>query len=1206
MSTSLTNTEDQKQRLVDYLIRRVAEGLSGRDGEEIVDGSPSRVFFAGVLQPVRQSDLPNQQNTTPDTVAPADTSLGLDFRVAAPPGSRITLKISPRWSHYYPVFPTYDQASLANASLLAPPAAPTKPAPVKAEAPVQPQEVASNEDLGTGDGEPDEEDNPDEPAPSAPFQGRVVLPRAFRRHDIILEPLAVELEAQPMQASAVGAAEIAAAIIQARTQMQADPRLWKHLDEPAKASRDLGQAGNLASDDAYNSALAAAGRAPVALPPWSAGLQVDVTMDTAAPGVLRIRVLLSNATPDTIGPDVDRLLEERALFDAQIAVHVSGASVVPFDFLLAPKDYRSKPQMPARGINCNARTGEQPNSLLTETLPLFKQPYYRTKEGLEVPFTKLTTDDSVPELNRVAQEMEAYLGAWDKFLATEVPGSWGQQEIDACRRDRDDFSREIQGFRLGIETLKRDSKLREAFRLMNKAFANLTQSSGGKIRAWRLFQIGFIVSQLPSLAVRELDPSASDDYAKSLRNMLNEVGVLWFPTGGGKTESYLGLIAAALIYDRLRGKTSGVCAWMRFPLRMLSLQQLERLAKVIAALNVLRTQHPKIAQGDPFAIGYYVGDTVTPNRISSDKMRELETDKASREQLRLVRKCPFCGSPVEVKALRANWRVAHVCTNTQCFSNTSNSLGIFKGSLPLCITDAEIYRYLPSVLVGTVDKLAIIARSPYFAHITRGPTQRCPTHGYTSYDECIERGSWAASCEAKKRNLTAVPQVKDPGPSLLIQDELHLLRAELGVFNGHYEGLLRFLGERSHMRPKVLAATATIEAYDLHTFHVYLARSRRYPQPAWEAGESFYATSKPLRLRRFYLGILNHTRAIEDSAIRATSLYIREVRRLKATPKKAAQIVGAPEATDDEVLSILRLYDLSLCYVNRKATGGSISDKMTFIERLLAREKLGSISHRVLTGDQSTEYIGDTLDLIEREKNETGEPRLDVVIATNLISHGVDLERINMMTVCGMPSHYAEYVQSTSRAARSHPGIVFVCFKSRDPREHSQFEFFTQMHEHMERLIEAVAVNRFASFAPRKTVPGLLAGLLLCDYSPRLFGSDIPKTLDHVPTLQIALGLKPGTSSTTSGCVNPDDLQNAIKAIIGVDKVYPPASPAQVENVRRRVEESFQDQMGAIGRTFETKLADAIKPITSFRDVDEGIDFGSTDSSVIVPRLRAK
>lgn len=1204
----MSATENQKQKLVEYLINQVAKGISGRDGEDIVDSSPSRVLFAGVLQPARTSDIPTPQANTQETVAPAGTAIGLDFRVAATPGAQITIKILPRWSVYYPVFPTFLQAASANSTLLAPPTGISQPPTSTTEASQAQAPTAETRTTAQETEPPDQqEDRSEEPEPEIPPPaGRVVLPRVFRRQDIIPEPLTVTIAAEPAPARPIGTTEIAAALAVARTQLQADTRLWKHLSEPVNACRELGDARNIATADAYEAALTTMGRVPVAPPPWSLAAQVDVTQDPSDPNTLRIRVLLSNTTPDSPAPDADRLLEERSIFDASLAVHVSGATIRPFDFLLAPKDYRSKPQMPARGINCVAQPGDSPNSLVTETLPLFKQPHYRTKEGLEVPFASLDVADPQPELTRIANEMQAYLASWDAFLQTQIPPTWGQPEVEACTRDRDEFSKEIEGFRLGIECLQRDANLAESFRLMNRTFAAIAAASGGRIRAWRLFQIGFIVSQLPALAVRELPQSASDAYAATLRDMLNEVGVLWFPTGGGKTESYLGLIAVALIYDRLRGKSGGVCAWMRFPLRMLSLQQLERLGRVIAALNQLRAQVPKLLKGDPFAIGYYVGDGVTPNSISGEKMRDLENDKLSREQIRLLRKCPFCGSPVEVRPIRATWRAAHVCANSACFSNTSDSLGIYKGSLPLCVVDNEIYRYLPSVLVGTVDKLAIIARSRFFPHLTRGPSQRCPTHGYTSYDECVERGSWSANCEAKKRTLAPVAPIKDPGPSLLIQDELHLLRAELGVFNGHYEGLLRFLGERSHMRPKILAATATIEAYDVHTFHVYLAKSRRYPQPAWQAGESFYATSTPLRFRRFYLGILNHTRGIEDSAIRTMSLYIREIRRLKNDLRKAATIVGTPDASDADVSEVLRLYDLTLSYVNRKATGGSLSDKAPFIDRLLARENLGTVKHRILTGDQTTEYIGDTLDLIEREKNETGEARLDIVIATNLISHGVDLERINMMTVCGMPSHYAEYVQSTSRAARSHPGVVFVCFKSRDPREHSQFEFFTQMHEHMERLIEAVAVNRFASFAPRKTVPGLLAGLLLCEHSPRLFGSGVAKTLDHIPTLQIALGLKPGNVSTTSGCVSQTDLQDAIKSIIGVDKVYPPASTAQVENVRRRVEEAFLDQMGTIGRTFETKLADAINPITSFRDVDEGIDFGSTDAATIVNRLRAK
>jgi hypothetical protein len=601
-----------------------------------------------------------------------------------------------------------------------------------------------------------------------------------------------------------------------------------------------------------------------------------------------------------------------------------------------------------------------------------------------------------------------------------------------------------------------------------------------------------------------------------------------------------------------------------------------------------------------------VGDGVTPNAVNDDKMRDLESNQSARDRCLLIRKCPFCGGSVEIKALRSSWRVAHVCKNASCFSNNSDALGIYKGSLPICIIDNEIYRYLPSVLVGTVDKLAIIARSRFFSHIVFGAPQRCPQHGYTSYDECIERGTWAASCSATKKKLQGVARHRDPGLSLLIQDELHLLRAELGVFNGHYEGLLRYLGDRAFLRPKILAATATIEAYDVHTFHVYLARSCRYPQQAWENGESFYATSKPLRHRRFYLGILNQTKGIEDSAIRVLALYMRAIRRLKKDWKFAASVMGIQAAQESEILDTLRLYDLSLCYVNKKATGGSLSDKTSQVEKFLERENGGSIKTQFLHGDQPAEFIGSTLERIERERKETGESRLDLVIATNLISHGVDLERINMMTVAGMPSHYAEYVQATSRAARSHPGVVFVCFKSRDPREHSQFEFFTEMHEHMERLIEAVAVNRFASFAPQKTVPGLLSGLLLCDYSPRLFGVDINKPLDQIPTLQIALGLKAGNQSVTSGCVKPQELLRAIERIIGVDKVYPPASTAQVNNVQRRIAETFEDQIGAIGRSMERQLKDEIKPITSFRDVDQGIDFGTQDASSIVGRLRGK
>lgn len=1184
-------SEQDKLRLTDHIINTVNVNLSGRDGHDLLDVIPSRTLFAGVLQPPRASEMRGAHSNGNN--APAGTALGIDFRLKPlAPGGPVNLRVSSRWSLYYSVFPTYEETLRANDSIQEP----LNNSDGNIETTSQPEDTVESAESPAADTE--------ENAPTPPVSsGIVLLPRKWRRCDVQPTTASIQMAADhTLVLQEIAQAQLDEAIEQARQKMVVDPDFRRHLADPSRRERSLGNSAVLRDETTYKNALASA-ITPVSLPAWSARILVDLAPEPDDPAILRVRILLANTTPE--GVDVpDSALEERPFFDAALTVEVHGGEVLPFDFWLAPRDYRSDPKLPAKGINCTVLFDQQQGKLQTESLPVFRQPLYRTRETLEVRFEQMDIDDPSGELDRLANEMSTYLQTWDAFLSQDAPSKLSVDGVKACGVDRDEFRAEIEQFKLGIETLRRDSHLRKAFRFMNRVFGRVASKSGGRIRAWRLFQIGFMVSQLPALAVRELPPDLTDSYATALRSKLDEVAVLWFPTGGGKTEAYLGLIAVALLYDRLRGKPRGVSAWMRFPLRMLSLQQMERLARVIAGLNEFRAEEASIAVGDPFAIGYYVGDANTPNSLSEEDMRRYEQNKGLREEVRLLRKCPFCGSAVEIKPLRHNWRLAHVCSNSSCFSNSSSALGQYKGSLPVCIVDNEIYRYLPSVLVGTVDKLAIIARSRYFAHLVRGSRQECKAHGYTSYDECVEKFS---GCKVSRKDLTKLAPVRDPGFSLLIQDELHLLRAELGVFNGHYEGLLQYLGDRAHLRPKVLAATATIEAYDTQAFHVYLSRARRYPQPSWEQGESFYATSKPESYRRTYVGLLGHTRGIEEPAVRVVAIYQREIRRLMANPDQAAAIMQRPDLPTEAILDILRLYDLSLCYVNRKSTGGSIVDKLGQVERGFEADKLGTLKAQLLTGDQNIDEIGAALDRIETERLDTGNPRLNAVIATNLISHGVDLERINMMTVCGMPSHYAEYVQASSRAARSHPGIVFVCFKARDPRETSQYEFFQAMHQHMERLIEPVAVNRFASFAPRKTVPGLIAGVLLCDLTPDLFGTRITKPLDHVPTLQIALGRAPAPKQgTQANCVTEEYLRDAVVRIIGVDKVRPPASPSQIRNLKMRVDEVFDEQIASIGRSMESQLKAVLNPITSFRDVDEGIDFGSVDSAGFVTRLRAR
>lgn len=1201
-----SNGDEGEIRLVRHLIDRVREGLSGRDGENLVDVDPLRSIFAGVLQAPRESDEIAASRGLVTRQAPTGTALGLDFKVRPNGSPKVTLSATVTWAHYYPVFPSWEQARAVNEAI------PTEPAQSRQElgaASGDASEIREAVEVEDGDVQIDKDEpdaNLDEveansDTPDGERRGKVILPRVWKRVPVTVDVAPSSINLTSRNTAFIGAAAIDSQIEEARRAAASDPNAWHHLGEPKKRHRALGDATTLATEGAYKDALAQKAGSGVVPPEWRAQLQVTSEPVIGEDGVWRVRVLFANVTPEADWDEGDPNLEQRALFDTCVELRIADGHLEPFDFVLAPKDYRSDSVMAAKGINCSAvLVGESPPELRTETLPIYAQPLYRTRDGMGVSFESLIGANSIETLVQISNSMRSYAVEWNDFLTSPAGQGMLTAQRKACEADKNAFDRERVGFELGIEALRRDHALFEAFCLMNKAFAVLGERSGGRLESWRLFQIAFICSQLPSLAVRELDAHAEDEFSEQVREEFAKVGVLWFPTGGGKTEAYLGLIAVALLYDRIRGKSRGVTAWMRFPLRMLSLQQLERLSKVIAVLNEMRTSEPSVSGGDPFAIGYYVGDNNTPNQVPDETMRRYEKSPVLRDAVKIIRQCPHCESAVRVDVDRKSWRIKHVCENADCFSNRDASLGALRGSLPVYVVDHEIYRYLPAVLVGTVDKLAIMGRNRAFTHLIRGVQRRCPEHGYVAYDACIEK--WNAGCKRTPSLLEKLEPVSDPAPSLLIQDEMHLLRDELGVFNGHYEGLLRHLCTVASMPPKILCATATIEAYDVQAFHIYLATASRFPQPGWRQGESFYATSSPLRYRRFYVGLSNHTRAIEDSALRVASLYQREIRRLRANLSLAQRIMAGVEDGGNLDAPVLSLHDLSVCYVNKKAVGGSIIEKLSRASVLLDRQGLGELKGELLTGDQTIDEVGATLDRIEHEMTDAGD-KLDVLAATNLISHDVDLERINMMAICGVPSHYAEYLQATSRSARSHPGVVFVCFNSREPRERSQFEFFFPMHEHLDRLIEAVAVNRFASYAPHKTVPGILIGLLLHEYTPDLFGRRVAKPLDDVMTFQGALGMKPAKGGQ---CLQRDELVSTIQSVIGLDAVRGPVSQAQIDNARRQVELTFDDLIGAIGRTLENRLQDVIDPLTSFRDVDEGIEFGSIDSATLMTRTRSR
>lgn len=1219
-------SNEQERHFVHRLFESIKGELTGGRVAECLGDAPRDRFHAGVLLP-SASHLPAadpgfgslfaslEGEETGGQARQRDTEsvMSVDFQVRIPTGAdQFTLRIEPSCSIYYAVFPTWDEARMSQSSSgdaeLSEDGADETPMPDSIEAVADPQAQETEPDATpivrdlTIPQQLAAETIAAISATGSVQSETLLLPRKFRRRRVNAPPLELPIYVDRLSQPLELRDALDSALAEARAAALEDVDGWRHLGKPSDNRRDLPTTGAITTEGDYLTALRTAATGEPALPTWRAYMIVSGERTLLADDdddVYRINVALINVTPAPPKAERGRAqLEEAALFDCGFSLRVEGANIVPFEFQGTPADYRYDRLFPAIGSNCVAIAFPgDPRTIATETVPLYEQSWYRTRTDIPVNFADLdggSNSDVFGMLNSIRQRMDAYAAEWDDYLGGAA-STMRPTEVEECRRDRAAFVREISSFALGIEVLRRDKHLRRAFELMNRVFRESGAQRTPPIQAWRLFQVAFMVIQLPTLAAREHDLTGSDAYTQGLRTALERVDVLWFPTGGGKTEAYLGLITTALFYDRLRGKNRGVSAWMRFPLRMLSLQQLDRLARVVARAEMVRAAEKDVSSGDndPFSIGYYVGGSTTPNRITENDLPQGKVIENPWEKQQIVRQCPFCEGPVAMSFDRTRWRLLHVCGNAACYSNTAPSLGSLRGSLPIFVVDNEIYRYRPSVLVGTVDKLAVLGFQKHFGHLVSSVTQRCRIHGYASFGQCVESGA-GGPCKEPVKAYDRLPEDRDPVPAFLIQDELHLLKEELGTFNAHYEGFLQHIaGKQSHKPAKILAATATIEAYETQIFHLYLKQANRFPQPGWRAGESFYATSTPLMYRRLYGGVLTHQRSPESAALRALELYHRELQRLRADAPAALAELGFTDVSPKEFLDFLHLYDLSLTYVNRKATGGNMDYNLN---QLVSPRLANPLTATMLTGDNTMTEVGQVIERIERERRDGDSPRLDALIATSLISHGVDLERINFLCMVGMPSKYAEYIQASSRAARNHVGLVMVCFKRIDLREQSQYHYFLPNHRYLDRLVEAVPINRFSAFAAARTIPGLIVGMLLSHYSRTLYTQQhLTRSLDNIPQLKkVVAGHR----------ISMDELGDDLMAIIGA--AHPQLGELQQRYLAQSIKKALEDNWDKIMRSYETRILDAIHPMLSFRDVDETLDFvADGPASVFVERIRA-
>jgi hypothetical protein len=702
--------------------------------------------------------------------------------------------------------------------------------------------------------------------------------------------------------------------------------------------------------------------------------------------------------------------------------------------------------------------------------------------------------------------------------------------VERARRVADRLER-------AIELLRDDALAQEAFRFANQAMAHqrvrselvrrraaqpdadpialLEELDVPETHRWRPFQLAFVLLCLPGLT----DPSHPDARRGPL--LKGETQLLFFPTGGGKTEAYLGLTAYAIAIRRLQGivgegvdardGTDGVAVLMRYTLRLLTAQQFQRATALVCACELLRQE--RLAAGDlrwgatPIRIGLWVGVGVTPNTFD-DALRQLEdaTSSAGEGQVGGIQQfalCPWCGTAIDLGRDgypdRLRRRIHLFCGDAdgRCpFSRAQGTEGI-----PAVVVDEEIYRLTPALLIGTVDKFAQLPWRSATAHLFGHVTSCCERHGYRNPDTdewCKDGGHPSAQGQPATRP-TSVQRLRPP--DLIIQDELHLISDALGSMVGLYETLVDDLCTRvesgKSVRPVFVASTATVRRARAQVQQVFARDLCVFPPPLIDAGDTFFsrrvAPSKQTPGRR-YRGVLAPGERLTAIEIRVMTAVLEFGQLLfdrygpAADPYMTAldyftstrELAGMRRLTEDDVTD--RLGRQGALVRRRRPTVAELTSRMDsskVIQSLADLERhfdpyqdstAGQAALRQLRKDDRAAY-----DQVIRP----GYMRpVDVLLATSMLQVGVDVQRLGLMIVTGQPKNMAEYIQVSSRVGRSvaGPGLVVTIFQWNRPRDLAHYEHFIYEHATFGRRVEGLTTTPFSKRALDRGLAGVLVG----------------------------------------------------------------------------------------------------------------------------------
>jgi Helicase conserved C-terminal domain len=768
----------------------------------------------------------------------------------------------------------------------------------------------------------------------------------------------------------------------------------------------------------------------------------------------QIRVKVTGRSEDTralevtlvnTGPETDELGDGR-LFECRLSVHSFARK--PFVLEALPDSFRFDRRVEAFGINCGTRLENGTVSTSDSPAQSRKRPVYWAGSTANLPDMKFASlsVDPVASASQVIEALKEWSGQnWSESVLNDrsVEEKWSLRMREEAAKAATDFGEELSRISRGLFLLQTDLRLAQAFKLMNQSMAI---SSKGRYSSWRPFQFAFLLANLQCLV---------DDKENEI------VDVVWFATGGGKTETYLGLLLTAAFLDRLRGKLSGITAWSRFPLRMLSLQQTQRFANALAAAESVRTSAN--VPGDMFSLGFLVGGSATPNKVKKDGSGDdVDADKLEDEANRylLLEICPFCRQRgVRMRFDRASWRLLHECPNPSC-----ESIG---RPLPIHIVDDEIWRFLPTIVIGTLDKAANIARQTGMRGILGPPWGVCSKsgHGYTY----ARRKSYPNGClvpDCRGGDPLGLPiEASLYGPSFRLQDELHLLRDSLGAVDAHYECALDSLQEElTGRKPKVLASSATLSGYQKQIEVLYRREARVFPQPSPREGGGFW-TSDSERLMRRYAALAPRRLTVEFVADRIIVTLQGAVRRLISDTETVCAGLSISQDYRDFLVD---LYGTNVVYGNTlQDIDAVVRSSETQYSGLTPTPKVAT-----LTGKTDFESVRQTLDRLENPEADFGE-RLHLIAASSMMSHGVDINRLNIMLMLAFPLGVAEFIQATARVGRQWPALVIVVPKMTRERDASLYRSFPEFITHGDRFVEPIPITRKSRRVLERTIAGL-------------------------------------------------------------------------------------------------------------------------------------